>query len=276
MAASAACPVIGLYLRLHPEDIANRSQEILSDHSKALDQICSTNASERNFASTFAALALADSKAAQASADVVLPSLVASGAENASVRTASAEAKTRLKQMWADAYSRKDLFSVLQSVVKSKDTGDWGPEGARLIDLTMQMFEQNGVYLDTEKFEKFSRLRTQVSQQCSQFEQNLSNDNTGVEFTEQELNGAPAAFLGRLKRTEDSKLLVGCKAPEFVPVMVNAEVRETRRRMKLAADTRCVETVSIVKMHTMCFDQCHFAIRLFNLSSFYFWLVLIY
>ena len=118
-----------------------------------------------------------------ASTGCTLPALV-SGCPHA--RAASAQAKQQLHAMWVDAYSRADVWAVLNAVAadlqttttkKKKDGNDKeeeaegeamagankrqkvvDEEGRRLVDAVLSRFKHNGTELPAEKRKVFFSL----------------------------------------------------------------------------------------------------------------------
>ena len=134
----------------------------------------------------------------------------------------------KLGEFYVGVFTRRDLYDSLKNL-KPRTAGE-----QRLLSETLKGFESNGLKLSDETLAKVKALRTELSAKEAKFSANLNADATTVEFTQDELKGAPADFLGRLNKTEDGKYIVTTKSTDYSAVMQNVEVSESRHKMLLA------------------------------------------
>jgi Zn-dependent oligopeptidase len=88
---------------------------------------------------------------------------------------------------------------------------------------------------------KYKALKDRLSQLSVQFGQNLNNDVSTVAFSEAELKGAKADFLARLKKDTAGNYIATTKAPDYLAVMENVVIAETRKKMMFAYNNRQAE-----------------------------------
>ncbi len=122
----------------------------------------------------------------------------------------------------------KAYYNILKKVTTSET------DEARLLKETLFGFEMAGMSLPDDKLLKFKELMDKLTGLTVQFSQNLNNDTSSVSFKAEELKGAKDSFLERLKKDKDGLYIVTTKAPDYVHVIENVEVAETRKRMMFA------------------------------------------
>lgn len=129
-------------------------------------------------------------------------------------------------------YSRRDLYDALKTAIPRT------AEESRLYDITIRDFERNGLKLPDERLAGVRAMKDELSGLETRFSANLNNDNTTLEFWEQELTGVPASSIATFRKTEDGMLLVTTKYPDYLAVMTYADRGETRRTMYVAYNNR--------------------------------------
>ncbi len=143
----------------------------------------------------------------------------------------SAEGSTceeKIGQFWNEINTRKDIYKVIKEFVPSNENE------SRLYNVTILYFESNGLNLPDEKLALVRELKQNLSLLEIKFSRNLNLDNTTIEFTEEELDGALQDFLDRLDKTLEGKYIVTMKYPDYYGVMENVHNSETRKKMNLA------------------------------------------
>jgi len=186
-----------------------------------------------SFEARFGKLAEADGYAALASTELTLPALVSSDAD---ARAASSAAKKDLNQMWSRAYTRTDLYKILQDAQHCAATS----EEKRLVDLVLEKFRQSGAALASAEREKLASLDNRCKQLALQAEQNINEDCSSVDLTPQELAGCEESFIESLPGAGGLKRCA-LKAPVLLPIMQRAHSSETRRRVMEANQQRLMD-----------------------------------
>lgn len=128
--------------------------------------------------------------------------------------------------------ARRDLYQAIVDL-KGRSKAE-----KRLLSETIRGFEESGLKLSDEKLAQLTELKKQLTEIETKFSTNLNQDKSSVVFTAEELDGAPASFLGRLKKTEDDKFIVTTKSTDYVDVIQNVKNSETRRKIMLAYQNR--------------------------------------
>jgi thimet oligopeptidase len=148
------------------------------------------------------------------------------------VRAAATACEEEAGKYAARIASRKDLYLAVKSW---QDRGEQvGPQDRRLVELMMRDFHRAGVDLPDEQREKLVSLRSRLAELQTRFSSNLDEDTTSVEMTAEELDGMPAGYLARLKKSPSGKYVVTTKYPDYFPFLENAKSTEARRKLEVA------------------------------------------
>ncbi|MEY4617536.1 MAG: hypothetical protein RJB66_2496 [Pseudomonadota bacterium] len=153
----------------------------------------------------------------------------------ASLRDESSACEEKASVTFNEVFTNRATYEILKQVQTSNS------DEARLLKETKFAFEMNGMSLKDDDLKKFKVLKDRLSQLSVRFGQNLNNDTSTVTFTEKELQGVKADFLARLKKDSNGHFIVTTKSPDYIHVMENASVSETRKKMVFAYNNRQAE-----------------------------------
>ncbi|VDP37276.1 unnamed protein product [Schistosoma margrebowiei] len=145
---------------------------------------------------------------------------------------------------------RKDVFEKFVSVQKNIDSS-FSDEYRRYVDRKVQLGRRNGLHLDDDKRKLIEALNKEENQLCIDFQRALNEENTLLEFTDEELTGCPADFIDGLKKLPSGKREVSLKYPHYFPIMQKASNPETRRTLETAFNSRCVKENSPILKRLM-------------------------
>jgi len=106
---------------------------------------------------------------------------------------------------------------------------------ARLQRDQLDAFEDSGVALPAAKQQRARRITTELTRQQQSFDRRIREDKTRVPFTEQELQGVPAAAWRNAPRDAQGRYRIGLDYPSLDPVMQKADLGSTRERLWRAA-----------------------------------------
>jgi Zn-dependent oligopeptidase len=135
-----------------------------------------------------------------------------------------------------------EVFTNRENYELIKNVNAQTPDQIRLLQETKFTFEMNGMALPDADLKKFKEKLDRLSQLSVQFSQNLNNDVSTVSFKEAELQGAKSDFLGRLKKDAHGNYIVTTKTPDYLHVMENVSVAESRKKMLFAFNNRQATT----------------------------------
>ncbi|WP_197463670.1 M3 family metallopeptidase [Desulfuromonas sp. DDH964] len=149
-------------------------------------------------------------------------------ATDAAVRQESFAARDTYESFLASVYTRNDLFQAISQTVPADENE------RQLLAYHRQRFTKGGLGLDAAQQGELVAALATIDSKESQFQQNIANDQTTLQFTSQELLGVPPADLARLPTTTSGDYLVTTEYQNFDLVVKYAHDPETRRRMMLA------------------------------------------
>jgi metallopeptidase MepB len=173
----------------------------------------------------------------------------------ASLRDASTEAEKLLDDFSIEVSMREDVFKLVDSVYKTsgiKEATDKAPDGniddagavalglhnaesARLLDKEHKAYIKNGLALPSEaQRERFKEIKKRLSQIQISFQKNLNEENGGIWFTKEELDGVPEDVIDGLEKgtgENEGKVKLSFKYPDLFPTLKFANNPETRRKV---------------------------------------------
>lgn len=157
-----------------------------------------------------------------------------------------------MQEFGIESSMREDLFKLVKAVYEShqKKPLDKSPEAIRFLEKEYKGFIRNGLDLDEEKRKRFMEIKKELSTLSIEFSKTLGEENGGIWFTPEELQGVPQDVISTLKKGEgenEGKLLLTFKYPDYLPTMKNAINPETRRKMFLGNENKCNDNVARFK-----------------------------
>ncbi|USN96928.1 MAG: Zn-dependent oligopeptidase [Candidatus Nomurabacteria bacterium] len=157
------------------------------------------------------------------------------------VRDVVAELETDFMLEASAVWYRKDLLSKIKAYSKTREAKKLKGEKARCLEATLYMYSQLGFNLPPKKQARLREIDEKLTVYAAEFALNLKNDNTVVMLTQEELAGMPERYINDLERTDDGEYVVTMKYPHVDPIFMQAENRETRRKISEAFHSVGVE-----------------------------------
>jgi len=114
-------------------------------------------------------------------------------------------------------------------------------EEKRFVEKTIIAGRRNGLHLGEEKRDRVKAVKKKISELGTQFGFNLNEDTTHINFSEAELDGVPKDLIDSFDKENDGKCKVTMKYPHFFPVSRKCKNPETRRKLEIAYQSRCLE-----------------------------------
>ena len=228
-----------------PGDITNISAEALRTANESLNAIAALPPEQRTFESTV----IQFDKVMSDLSDKTSPALFMGYVyPDPSVAAEAMKFRDEISAFFIDTFTRRDLYDAM------KDQVPGTPEEARLHEVTIRIFEKNGLALPEDRLAKVRSMNSELSRLETQFAANLNNDNTTLEFTPEELEGVPPEALAAFSKTDHGTYLVTTKYTDYSSVMMNANRNETRRMMASAVsniqadeNTRLLEEAIVLR-----------------------------
>lgn len=171
------------------------------------------------------------------------------------LRNASTEAERLMDEFGIEMSMREDVFRLVDAVYQAsglkeakekaednliddklaKELGLDGAESASLLDKERKSYIKNGLGLATqEQKDRFKEIKKRLSQIQIQFTKNLNEENGGIWFTPEQLDGVPKDVLDGLEKgtgENEGKLKLSFKYPDLFPTLKFAKNPETRKKL---------------------------------------------
>lgn len=222
-------PIKGDYA---PGEISALSIEAERTASVALDEIAEIPPSERTFENTILRFDTIITDFTDATSPLILMGMVHPNEKVAEEGVACEETGMIFL---TETYSRRDLYDIFSSQTPGTD-GE-----SRLHAVIIREFTKNGLQLADEQLKNVTGMKAELTALETQYNANLNNDKTVIEYTPDELRGVPQPALAGFTQTTDGTYRVTMKYPDYNAVMTYAENTTSRKRMWTAFNNRQAE-----------------------------------
>lgn len=155
---------------------------------------------------------------------------------NEALRNASTEAEKIMDEFSIECNMREDVFKLAEGVHSRRESAtDLDGESLRLLEKEYKAYIKNGLGLPVgEKRDRFKEIKMRLSQIAIQFSKNLNEENGGIWFTREQLEGVPEDVVNGLEKGEgenEGKVKLSFKYPDLIPTQKFALNPETRREV---------------------------------------------
>ncbi|KAK3319004.1 peptidase family M3-domain-containing protein [Apodospora peruviana] len=198
---------------------------------------------------------------------------------DSALRDASTEAEKIMDEFGIECSMREDVFQLVDAVYKSsglaasmdkdkerlidealaKSAGLDNVESARLLEKERKSYIKNGLGLPVgEQRDRFKEIKKRLSQIQIAFQKNLNEENGGIWFTKEELDGVPEDVLVNLEKGKDEnegKLRLSFKYPDLLPTLKFAKNPETRKKLFIDNENKCNENVPLFREAILLRDE---------------------
>ncbi|XP_060070329.1 thimet oligopeptidase-like [Ylistrum balloti] len=220
---------------LTPESIVKGAISLIEKSKLVYDGVGSLNKDNITYDSVVKALADNDCEYAVLRNNLDFMQQVSSNKE---LRDASVAADKKLSDFDIEMSMRKDVFDSVVDF-QEKHSDGLKPEAARFVERMIKYGKRNGLHLPKETQDEIKSIKKRMSELSIDFSKNYNEENTVLEFAEEDLAGLTEDFIKSLDKTDDGKLKVTLKYPHYFPCMKKARNPATRKRMETAFNSRC-------------------------------------
>uniref|UniRef100_A0A0L8FHT3 Peptidase M3A/M3B catalytic domain-containing protein n=2 Tax=Octopus bimaculoides TaxID=37653 RepID=A0A0L8FHT3_OCTBM len=159
---------------------------------------------------------------------------------NKLLRDASVEADKKLSKFDVEMSMRQDVFDSIVTFSEKNQSTLTG-ETKRLVERLIKLGRKNGLHLPKETQDKIMKIKKRISELAIEFNKNVIEENSVVEFSTEDLIGLPESFISSLEKTDDGKYKVTLKYPHYFPIMKKAHNPETRKKLAYIFHSRCIK-----------------------------------
>jgi len=165
------------------------------------------------------------------------------------LRDASSEAERQLEDFSIESAMREDVFLRYDAVLKKDEALD--PESQRLLEKDHKSYIRNGLGVPAgRERERFKKIKKQLSDIGIKFQKTLYEENGGLWFTPEELDGVPTDVVDNLKKGEGEnagKVWLTFKYPDLFPTLKHAKNAAVRRRVFEENENKCNSNIELFK-----------------------------
>lgn len=165
------------------------------------------------------------------------------------IRDASTEADKLIDEFAIETNTREDVYKLVAAVVEKEETLD--PESQRLLEKLHKEYIRNGLGLPVgPQRDRYKEIKKTLSQLAITFQKNLNEENGGLWFTPEELDGVPQDVLDTLEKGEGDnagKLRLTFKYPDFFPAMKYATNSATRKKVYIGNENKSNKNIPLFR-----------------------------
>ncbi|MCJ1437835.1 hypothetical protein MMC27_007222 [Xylographa pallens] len=173
------------------------------------------------------------------------------------VRDASTEADKLIDDFSIESNMREDLYKLVDAAFQKKERLD--AESQRLLEKERKDYIRNGLSLPAgSKRDRFKEIKKRLSQISIQFQKNLNEENGGLWFTNDELEGVPEDVLSTLTKghgINEGKLRLTFKYPDLFPTLKYAKNPITRQKVFIDNENKSNQNVPLFKEAVLLRDE---------------------
>ena len=163
---------------------------------------------------------------------------------DADLRNASTEAEKLMDDFSIECNMREDVFNLVDAVFNAQQEKepDLDPESLRLLQKERKGYIRNGLSLPKgPQRDRFKEIMKRLSQIGIQFQKSLNEENGGLWFTRDELDGVPEDVLNGLDKgtgENEGKVKLSFKYPDLFPTLKFAKNPETRKKVFISNENK--------------------------------------
>lgn len=173
------------------------------------------------------------------------------------LRDASSKAEELMDEFFIETAMREDVFRLVDAALKKDEKLD--PESRRLLEKEHKDYIRNGLGLPAgPERDRFKEIKKRLSLISIEFQKNLNEENGGLWFTREELDGVPEDVLAGLKKGEgenEGKLRLTFKYPDLFPTMKYAKNADVRKQVMIANENKCNQNVPLFREAILLRDE---------------------
>ncbi|KAI9718309.1 MAG: hypothetical protein M1828_006773 [Chrysothrix sp. TS-e1954] len=163
------------------------------------------------------------------------------------LRDASTEADKLFEDYAIEAAMREDIFKLVDAVEKKKEKLD--PESERYLEKEHKSYIRNGLGIAAgPDRDRFKEIKKRLSDLGINFQKRLNEENGGLWFTPQDLDGVPNDLVEHFEKGEGEnkdKVRVSFKYPDLFPILKYGKNAKTRQQLFVQNENKCNGNVEL-------------------------------
>ena len=173
---------------------------------------------------------------------------------DAKLRDASTEAEKKMDDFGIESSMREDIFQLVDEVFKKqKDDQNLDAESRRLLEKDHKGYIRMGLGIPAgPQRDRFKAIKKRLSELSITFLKNLNEEQGGLWFTPEELDGVPQDVIGNLKTGDngtphEGKLWLTFKYPDLFPTQQYCKNAKVRHQVFVANENKCNQNIEPFK-----------------------------
>ena len=214
-----------------PAEVAATATNLIAAGNAALDRIGRLAPAEVNFTNVIVALDDVNYLIGSASDRL---GLIEQTSTNAAVRDAATDASKQISEWSVGIDYRDDVYAAVKAFAATRP--QLAGEDLKLFTDTVRDYRRAGLDLPRDQRDAVEKLRKQLTDMETDFENNVTKAVQPLKFTKAELAGVPEAFLAQqgIKTGPDEYTVMANITFHYLMIEDNAKLEATRRRMMTA------------------------------------------
>ncbi|KAI0133025.1 peptidase family M3 [Xylariales sp. AK1849] len=241
------------------ESIVDDAKALCDTTRKLLDSVVAdVPADKATFASVLKPMA-DDENHSRLSANILGFYQYVSG--DADLRNASTEAEKLMDDFSIECNMREDVFTLVDSAFKRlKETEpDLDSESLRFLDKERKNYVKNGLGLPKgPQRDRFKQIKKRLSQIAIEFQKNLNEEDGGLWFSMEELDGVSDDVIEGLEKgtgENDGKVKLSFKYTDLFPTLKFARNAETRKKYFIANENKMNKNIALFQEAVLLRDE---------------------
>ncbi|KAK5170853.1 hypothetical protein LTR04_002761 [Oleoguttula sp. CCFEE 6159] len=173
------------------------------------------------------------------------------------LRDASTEAEKLLDDFGIESSMREDVYKVVDAAFKKGEKLD--PESQRLLEKDHKSYIRNGLGVPAgPKRDRFKEIKKRLSEISIVFQKNLNEENGGLWFTPEELEGVPEDVVSGLEKGEgenQGKVKLSFKYPDLFPTLKYAKSAGVRKKLFISNENKCNQNIPLFREAVILRDE---------------------
>ncbi|KAI1334447.1 peptidase family M3 [Xylariaceae sp. FL0016] len=180
---------------------------------------------------------------------------------DADLRNASTEAEKLMDEFSIECAMREDVYKLVETAFQGQNTSEpnLDSESLRLLEKERKSYIRNGLGLPKgPQRDRFKEIKQRLSHIGIQFQKNLNEENGGIWFTKDELDGVPGDVVDGLEKgtgENEGKVKLSFKYPDLFPTLKFAKNPETRKKLFMSNENKCNQNISLFKEAILLRDE---------------------
>jgi thimet oligopeptidase len=233
---------VALTLPVYPrtaDEVRSSTEKALHEADAALAKLVARDLKTLTFENTFADY---DSITGNVSTVAAQLETVAETSPEAAMRDAGREMLVKVQEWGIALEYREDIYRVLKAFADTSPKLD--AQAQRLLDFQMREYRRAGLALPAEERKAVEQLRKDLSAREQDFAVNINAARAPLDFTAEELAGAPDSFLNSpgVKQPDGKYRVMANITWQAVAVAENVRNPEVRKKVSIARNTLARDT----------------------------------